>query len=62
MKKAMDDNANQYCRSAGLPALVQGLARRYSKYLSRDVYWETEVTVGVGASSKKELNNVGYGQ
>ena len=50
MKKAMDDNANQYCRSAGLPALVQGLARRYSKYLSRDVNWETEVTVGVGAS------------
>lgn len=50
MKKAMDDNANQYCRSAGLPALVQGLARRYSKYLSRDVNWETEVTIGVGAS------------
>ena len=50
MKKAMDDNANQYCRSAGLPALVQGLARRYSKYLSRDINWETEVTIGVGAS------------
>ena len=50
MRQAMADNANQYCRSAGLPALAQALAKRYSAYLGREVGWETEVTVGVGAS------------
>ena len=28
MKKTQDDNINQYCRSAGLPSLVQALARK----------------------------------
>jgi hypothetical protein len=50
MRQAIADNANQYCRSAGLPALAQALAKRYSAYLGREVSWETEVTVGVGAS------------
>lgn len=46
----MEDNANQYCRSAGLPALTQALAKRYSAFLGRPVNWATEVTIGVGAS------------
>jgi kynurenine--oxoglutarate transaminase/cysteine-S-conjugate beta-lyase/glutamine--phenylpyruvate transaminase len=47
---SQERDANQYCRSAGLPALVQALARKYSRLLGRAVDWETEVTVGVGAS------------
>ena len=51
MRRAMDDDANQYCRSAGYPALAQGLARRYAPLLGRAaVNWQTELTVGVGAS------------
>ena len=50
MKRAMDENANQYCRSAGHPPLVQALAKRYSTWLNRNINWETEVTIGVGAS------------
>jgi kynurenine--oxoglutarate transaminase/cysteine-S-conjugate beta-lyase/glutamine--phenylpyruvate transaminase len=46
----MEDNANQYCRSAGLPKLTQALAQRYSRFLGRQVDWATEVTIGVGAS------------
>ena len=43
-------DANQYCRSAGLPVLVQALAKKYTRLLGRAVDWETEVTVGVGAT------------
>ncbi len=50
MKKAQDDNANQYCRSAGHVPLVQALAKRYAAHLGRPINWETEVCVGVGAS------------
>jgi kynurenine--oxoglutarate transaminase/cysteine-S-conjugate beta-lyase/glutamine--phenylpyruvate transaminase len=50
MKRAMDENANQYCRSAGLPSLVQSLAKRYERFLQRPINWETEVTIGVGAT------------
>ena len=50
MKKAQDDNANQYCRSAGHVPLVQALAKRYTAQLGRPINWETEVCVGVGAS------------
>ena len=28
MNRAIDENNNQYCRSAGLPSLVQALARK----------------------------------
>jgi len=49
-RATMEDNANQYCRSAGLPKLTQALARRYAGFLGRPVDWQTEVTVGVGAS------------
>lgn len=50
MIRAVTENANQYARSAGHPALVQYLASYYSKQLGREVNWETEVTVGVGAT------------
>lgn len=50
LKRSVDEGANQYCRSAGHPPLVRKLAERYSKFLQRDVNWETEVTVGVGAT------------
>ena len=46
----MEDNPNQYCRSAGLPKLTQALAQRYSGFLGRRIDWATEVTIGVGAS------------
>lgn len=50
MKAAVDGDANQYCRSAGHPPLVRALAQRYSAWLGRAIDWETEVTVGVGAT------------
>jgi aspartate/methionine/tyrosine aminotransferase len=50
MKRAQDEDANQYCRSAGHLPLVQALAVRYSALLQRPISWETEVTVGVGAT------------
>jgi kynurenine--oxoglutarate transaminase/cysteine-S-conjugate beta-lyase/glutamine--phenylpyruvate transaminase len=50
MCKAVEENANQYCRSAGHAPLVQALAKRYSAWLGRSVNWETEVTIGVGAT------------
>lgn len=86
LKRSVDENANQYCRSAGHPPLVQQLAKRYvrlsgdhflnlititfnlyrySKFLQRDINWETEVTVGVGATETlfaitQSLINEGY--
>lgn len=48
--RAVEENHNQYCRSAGQPALVQALAKRYSAQLGRPINWETEVTIGVGST------------
>ena len=50
MKRAQDEDQNQYCRSAGHPPLVQALAAKYTAEFGRAIDWETEVTVGVGAS------------
>jgi kynurenine--oxoglutarate transaminase/cysteine-S-conjugate beta-lyase/glutamine--phenylpyruvate transaminase len=50
MRRTQDEDQNQYCRSAGHPPLVQALAAKYSAAFGRAINWETEVTVGVGAS------------
>ena len=50
MRRTQDEDQNQYCRSAGHPPLVQALATKYSAAFGRAINWETEVTVGVGAS------------
>ncbi len=50
MVRAVGENFNQYCRSAGHTPLVQQLAKRYTAELGRPVSAESEVTVGVGAS------------
>ena len=34
MNRAIDENQNQYCRSAGLPSLVQALARKCVTFLN----------------------------
>ncbi len=40
----------QYCRSGGLPELVQALARHYSPLYGRELDANTEITVSVGVS------------
>ena len=42
-KRAIDEDHNQYTRSAGHPALVQELSKWYSRVLQRDVDAMTEV-------------------
>ncbi|KAG5185630.1 pyridoxal phosphate-dependent transferase [Tribonema minus] len=48
--KAVQENFNQYARSAGHPALVQVLAEQYSKLMGRDINGMTEVTVSMGCT------------
>eukprot|EP00633_Aureoumbra_lagunensis_P009278 CAMPEP_0197318298 /NCGR_PEP_ID=MMETSP0891-20130614/50374_1 /TAXON_ID=44058 ORGANISM="Aureoumbra lagunensis, Strain CCMP1510" /NCGR_SAMPLE_ID=MMETSP0891 /ASSEMBLY_ACC=CAM_ASM_000534 /LENGTH=501 /DNA_ID=CAMNT_0042808665 /DNA_START=1 /DNA_END=1506 /DNA_ORIENTATION=- len=43
-------SAHQYARSAGLPALCEVLARRYSRHFNRDIDPATEIAVTVGAT------------
>lgn len=50
MAKATHDNANQYCRSQGLPALVEAVAEHHSGLLGRDLNPLTEVAINVGAT------------
>ena len=50
MKRSQDEDQNQYCRSAGHQPLVQALAAKYSPIMGRQLNWETEVAIGVGAS------------
>jgi len=50
VEAVMVDEENQYTRSAGHPALVKALASRYSRWLGREVDWQKEVTVCVGAT------------
>lgn len=50
MKRAVDDDFNQYTRSQGHVPLVQALATRYATKLGRDVDAMEEVAVTVGAS------------
>ena len=47
---ALREGVHQYTRPAGHPALVEVLARRYSKHLERTLEPMTEVAVTVGAS------------
>ena len=42
-KRAVDEDHNQYTRSAGHPALVQELSKWYSRVLQRDVDAMSEV-------------------
>ncbi|TFJ84129.1 hypothetical protein NSK_004602 [Nannochloropsis salina CCMP1776] len=48
--RAIEDNQNQYCRSAGLPDLASALATHYSPLFGRSLDPDTEVTVSVGVS------------
>ena len=50
LSRACEEDANQYARSAGLPALCEALAARYSPLLGRPLAWDSEVTIGVGSS------------
>lgn len=45
----------QYCRSGGLPELVQALARHYSPLYGRELDANTEITVSVGVSEVHSL-------
>lgn len=47
---AINDNHNQYSRSAGDLALVESLAKHYGPLIGRQINPLTEVTVGVGAT------------
>lgn len=48
--KAVNENFNQYCRSAGEVHLVQSLADNYSSLLNRKIDPLTNVAVCVGAT------------
>ena len=48
--KAVTENNNQYCRSAGEIHLVQSLAKLYSPLLNKEVNPLTEIAVSVGAT------------
>ncbi len=50
MHRAVDENFNQYTRSAGHLPLVQALAKRYSPLYGRSIDPLREITVGVGAT------------
>lgn len=50
MCNAVNNNFNQYARSAGHMKLVQTLAKKYSKTLTRNVVAETEVVITAGAT------------
>ena len=50
LKTAVDDNFNQYCRSAGEASLVETLADHYSPLVGRTIDPLTEVTTSVGAT------------
>ena len=45
-----DPFIHQYTRTSGHPALCRELASRYSNHLGRDIDWEKNVAVTVGAS------------
>ena len=45
MTRAIDENANQYCRSGGENTLVTALAKHYSPLLGREINPMTEVTI-----------------
>ena len=45
-----DPFIHQYTRTSGHPALCKELASRYSNHLGRDINWEKNVAVTVGAS------------
>lgn len=47
---AINDDHNQYCRSAGDSVLVDALAKHYEPLMKRSIDPMTEVTVTVGAS------------
>lgn len=48
--QAINDNHNQYSRSAGDIKLVESLAAHYGQLLGRTINPLTEVTITVGAS------------
>jgi aspartate/methionine/tyrosine aminotransferase len=50
MDRAVAENHNQYCRSAGEPSLVGALAKHYSPLMGREIDAMTEVTTSVGAT------------
>ena len=50
MIRAVNQDENQYCRSAGHTPLVKAVAARYTRELGRPINADTEVTIGVGAS------------
>lgn len=45
MTRAIQENANQYCRSGGENMLVSSLAKHYSPLVGRDIDPLTEVTI-----------------
>ncbi len=48
--KAVNNNFNQYCRSAGELSLVNALAKHYSPLINRDINPLTDITISVGAT------------
>eukprot|EP00640_Fibrocapsa_japonica_P007685 CAMPEP_0113944048 /NCGR_PEP_ID=MMETSP1339-20121228/30607_1 /TAXON_ID=94617 /ORGANISM="Fibrocapsa japonica" /LENGTH=152 /DNA_ID=CAMNT_0000949109 /DNA_START=153 /DNA_END=608 /DNA_ORIENTATION=+ /assembly_acc=CAM_ASM_000762 len=50
LKKAVQQDFNQYARSAGHPALVEAISRIYSPRMNRTLDPMTEITISVGAS------------
>ena len=50
MNRAVANNFNQYCRSAGEPALVDALATFYGPLVGRKIDPLTEITTSVGAT------------
>jgi aspartate/methionine/tyrosine aminotransferase len=48
--RAVNENFNQYCRSAGEINLVQSLAKHYSPLVGREIDPLTEVATSVGAT------------
>lgn len=50
MDRAVAENFNQYCRSAGEPSLVDAIAKHYGPIVGREIDPLTEVTTSVGAT------------
>ena len=48
--RAVTENHNQYCRSAGEMNLVQSISKHYSPYFNRTIDPLTEIATSVGAT------------
>jgi len=58
--RAVTENHNQYCRSAGEMNLVQSISKHYSPYFNRTIDPLTEIATSVGATECMFAINQAY--